>query len=177
MGACRNERAHLGPGALDSRSAPRALAQFARDVIDAAHWAERVDADGFRAAIKDPGQTADKESGLHYFRSYSPGIWRYTQTDPIGLDGGWNVGIRFSYVDSNPLRSRFSGRRSYDRSWWLVLRRCPGRGQGIFSTYQAPFFTLDGPLRGTSTPLGSLHALPSAEFNSWHVRESMKRIS
>ena len=57
-------------------AAPHALAQFARDVIDAAPWAGRVDADGFRAAIKDPGQTADKESGLHYFRSYSPGIWR-----------------------------------------------------------------------------------------------------
>jgi RHS repeat-associated protein len=53
--------------------------------------------------LRYPGQYFDKESGLHYngFRTYSAEPGRYTQPDPIGLDGGWN---RFAYVDNNPLR-------------------------------------------------------------------------
>jgi RHS repeat-associated protein len=52
--------------------------------------------------LRYPGQYFDKESNLHYnwMRSYSPNNGRYTQADPIGLQGGWN---KFSYVDSNPL--------------------------------------------------------------------------
>ncbi|MDN8618930.1 RHS repeat-associated core domain-containing protein [Variovorax ginsengisoli] len=53
--------------------------------------------------LRYPGQMADKESGLfyNYYRSYSPTTGRYSQPDPIGLDGGWN---RFTYVDANPLK-------------------------------------------------------------------------
>ena len=53
--------------------------------------------------LRYPGQYYDKESNLHYnyFRSYSAERGRYTQADPIGLDGGFN---RFGYVDGNPLR-------------------------------------------------------------------------
>ncbi|RYH53223.1 MAG: RHS repeat-associated core domain-containing protein, partial [Alcaligenaceae bacterium] len=42
--------------------------------------------------------------GLHYnhFRSYDSKVGRYTQADPVGLEGGWN---RFSYVGGNPLRA------------------------------------------------------------------------
>ncbi len=36
----------------------------------------------------------------NYFRSYSAERGRYTQADPIGLEGGFN---RFGYVDGNPL--------------------------------------------------------------------------
>jgi RHS repeat-associated protein len=52
--------------------------------------------------LRYPGQYFDKESGLsyNYFRSYDAKTGRYTQADPIGLDGGWN---RFVYVDGNPL--------------------------------------------------------------------------
>ncbi|MCL2658737.1 MAG: DUF6531 domain-containing protein [Betaproteobacteria bacterium] len=52
--------------------------------------------------LRYPGQYYDPESGLHdnYFRSYSPERGSYTQTDPIGLDGGWN---RFAYVGGNPV--------------------------------------------------------------------------
>jgi RHS repeat-associated protein len=52
--------------------------------------------------LRYPGQYFDKETNLHYnyFRTYAPSTGRYTQGDPIGLDGGWN---RFAYVDGNPL--------------------------------------------------------------------------
>ncbi|MET3459795.1 RHS repeat-associated protein [Variovorax sp. 1133] len=51
--------------------------------------------------LRYPGQYADQESGLfyNYFRSYDARIGRYSQPDPIGLNGGWN---RFGYVDGNP---------------------------------------------------------------------------
>ena len=49
-----------------------------------------------------PGQYRDSETGLayNYFRNYQPSQGRYTQGDPIGLDGGWN---RFAYVGGNPI--------------------------------------------------------------------------
>ncbi|WP_321165108.1 RHS repeat-associated core domain-containing protein, partial [Variovorax sp. Root434] len=52
--------------------------------------------------LRYPGQYSDDESGLNYnyFRSYDARTGRYSQPDPIGLDGGWN---RFGYVDGNPL--------------------------------------------------------------------------
>jgi RHS repeat-associated protein len=52
--------------------------------------------------LRYPGQYADEESGLfyNYFRSYDARTGRYSQPDPIGLDGGWN---RFGYVDGNSL--------------------------------------------------------------------------
>ena len=39
------------------------------------------------------GQYLDRETGLHYniFRYYDPDIGRFTQTDPIGLRGGYNL--------------------------------------------------------------------------------------
>ncbi len=54
--------------------------------------------------LRYPGQYFDPETKLHYnyFRTYAPGTGRYTQGDPIGLDGGWN---RFGYVEGNPLRN------------------------------------------------------------------------
>ena len=52
--------------------------------------------------LRYPGQYFDQESNLHYNlnRSYCPGCGRYTQSDPIGLDGGWN---KFGYSNQNPL--------------------------------------------------------------------------
>ena len=52
--------------------------------------------------LRYPGQYYDKESGLsyNYFRSYDAKTGRYTQSDPIGLDGGWN---KFGYAELNPL--------------------------------------------------------------------------
>jgi RHS repeat-associated protein len=52
--------------------------------------------------LRYPGQYADEESGLfyNYHRSYDSRTGRYSQPDPIGLNGGWN---RFGYVNGNPL--------------------------------------------------------------------------
>lgn len=52
--------------------------------------------------LRYPGQQWDEETGLSYNlnRYYDAAPERYIQSDPIGLDGGWN---RFGYVDGNPL--------------------------------------------------------------------------
>ncbi len=52
--------------------------------------------------LRLPGQIMDAETGLYAngFRSYGPGWGRYTQSDPIGLAGGFNT---YAYADGNPL--------------------------------------------------------------------------
>ncbi|WP_462391216.1 RHS repeat-associated core domain-containing protein [Acidovorax sp. Q11] len=68
--------------------------------------------------LRYPGQYFDKETNLHYnyFRTYAPGTGRYTQADPIGLDGGWN---RFAYVGGNPFSGIDpDGLRPNRPPWW-----------------------------------------------------------
>ncbi len=53
--------------------------------------------------LRFPGQYYDAETGLHYnyFRTYDPGMGRYIESDPIGLNGGLNT---YSYVSARPLQ-------------------------------------------------------------------------
>ena len=70
-------------------------------------------------ALRYPGQV-DDGNGLFYNwnRFYDPRVGRYTSSDPIGLEGGWN---RFGYVGGNPLsRIDPTGLKDY-------LDRCVGR--------------------------------------------------
>lgn len=109
-------------------------------------------------SLRYPGQYFDEETSLHhnYFRSYDSPTGRYTQADPIGLDGGWN---RFAYVGGNPLffidpeglrsaRPAAPGGNARDRRQWR--RHGPGSferptGEGNQSAWEsgAEMFTPD----------------------------------
>lgn len=53
-------------------------------------------------SLRFPGQQYESFGGRHYnhFRDYDPTTGRYTQSDPIGLEGGINT---YAYVEGNPL--------------------------------------------------------------------------
>jgi RHS repeat-associated protein len=87
----------LWPSASGCKTASKKISSFSRSRTHA------------RCA---PASTAPREFALfleasvsgathyNYYRSYQATQGRYTQNDPIGLDGGWN---RFGYVKANPL--------------------------------------------------------------------------
>lgn len=56
----------------------------------------------FDLPLRLPGQRYDAETGLHYnyFRDYDPGIGRYSQSDPMGLESGPNT---YAFVEGSPL--------------------------------------------------------------------------
>jgi RHS repeat-associated protein len=62
----------------------------------------KATAPAFKFNLRFAGQYADEESNLNYnyFRNYQPNQGRYSQNDPIGLAGGWNM---YAYVDGDPL--------------------------------------------------------------------------
>lgn len=56
----------------------------------------------FDFPLRHPGQYADRETGTFYnaFRDYDPGIGRYVESDPIGLQSGVNL---YAYAKLNPI--------------------------------------------------------------------------
>ena len=56
----------------------------------------------FTLDLRFPGQRFDVETGLFQngFRDYHPGLGRYIQSDPLGLEAGWNT---YGYVEGNPI--------------------------------------------------------------------------
>ncbi len=57
----------------------------------------------FTFDLRFPGQRYDHETGLFHngFRDYHPGLGRYVQSDPLGLEAGWNT---YAYGLSSPLK-------------------------------------------------------------------------
>lgn len=115
------------------------------DISSVNSYAEAVSFD-----LRYPGQQWDEETGLSYnlHRYYDAATGRYTQADPIGLDGGWN---RFAYVGGNPLlfidpeglrsaRPAAPGGNAYNRRQWR--RHGPGSferptGEGNQSAWES----------------------------------------
>jgi RHS repeat-associated protein len=60
------------------------------------------DSGDFKILLRFPGQQYDSETMLHYnyFRNYDPSFGRYSESDPIGLQGGINT---FTYVEASPI--------------------------------------------------------------------------
>ncbi|AWM80062.1 sugar-binding protein [Gammaproteobacteria bacterium ESL0073] len=96
----------------DHLNTPRWATNASKQVV----WSWQSDAHGATMANEDPrntgvktdiplrfpGQYFDQETGFHYnyFRTYIPDLGRYSQSDPIGLEGGWNT---FAYVEGNSI--------------------------------------------------------------------------
>ena len=61
-----------------------------------------INAYDMKMPVRFPGQYYDSETGFNqnWNRDYDPSLWRYIQSDPIGLGGGINT---FGYVGQNPL--------------------------------------------------------------------------
>jgi RHS repeat-associated protein len=93
------------------------------------------------------GQYLDRETGLHYnlFRYYDPEIGRFTQPDPIGLEGGINLyqyapnpltwidpqGLDWNYILTDRRgRAYYHGRASDKTTLEDVMRR-HGNTEGI----------------------------------------------
>ncbi len=117
VGATPGVAAKLHYIQADALGTPRVIVDPVRDV---AVWrwdlngeafgdsAPNQDPDGdatpFVFDLRFPGQRYDSVTGLNYnyFRDYDPSVGRYTQSDPIGLDGGIST---YGYVGGNPLNA------------------------------------------------------------------------
>jgi RHS repeat-associated protein len=95
---------HLDSPRKASDSAGRVVWSWESDAFGSTAALDDPDGDGTKTSInlRFPGQYLDAESGLHYnwHRYYDPLNGRYTQSDPIGLEGGAST---YGYAAGAPL--------------------------------------------------------------------------
>lgn len=95
---------HLGtPRTVIDRAGVQRWSWMAEPFGNSAPVEDPVGFGAFRLNLRMPGQYFDAESGLAYnwHRSYDAGVGRYTQSDPIGLQGGINT---YAYVENQPTK-------------------------------------------------------------------------
>ena len=80
----------------------------------------------FHQPLRWPGHYFDEETGLHdnRFRTYSPELGRYLQSDPAGTEGGINL---YAYTE-NPLRA--VDLRGNEQSCPEGTKDCPFKKEG-----------------------------------------------
>jgi len=95
---------HLGTPQAMTDSTGKVVWTMSQTPFGIATVNEDPDGDGIKVTnnFRFPGQYFDAETGVNYnyFRTYVPAFGRYTQHDPIGLNGGPNP---FGYVGGNPV--------------------------------------------------------------------------
>jgi len=95
---------HLGTPQAMTDSTGKVVWTMSQTPFGIATANEDPDGDGIKVTnnFRFPGQYFDAETGVNYnyFRTYVPAFGRYTQHDPIGLNGGPNP---FGYVGGNPV--------------------------------------------------------------------------
>jgi RHS repeat-associated protein len=135
---------------------------------------EDPDGDGITVTnnFRFPGQYFDVETGLNYnyFRTYDPTTGRYTQSDPIGLDGGLNT---FGYVLGDPVNLI----DPFGLSGTIVVNSSGigdgSSGSGGLSGHSWITYTPDG---GTTTTYGTWGNNPLGLGNGMHKNLEKGRV-
>jgi RHS repeat-associated protein len=136
-------------------------------------WGKRIheiEHEPIEQNLRYQGQYLDRETGLHYntFRYYDPDIGRFTQPDPIGLLGGFNL---YQYAPNG---------LTWVDPWGLKTK--DGNYHGSKPAYENPGHhdPLSGNFRGGGAKTSILpsnaeelykHAIPDREGKHWYAMD------